>query len=393
MSQMDLVELAQKLVSIESYLDERTNEKEIGEFIYSYLRELNFEVKKQIVEGERFNIIATDGHSPRLMFCCHMDTVHPGEGWTLDKFQGIIENNRLYGLGACDMKGGIASLLYALNSFKKTKGLLLLFDVDEEYDFKGMKKFIESFNYHSIELAVFPEPTDLKINNGQRGLIEIYFRTKGESGHAALASPEKNVILRTFHAIENLIRYLKEYTHPELGEPSCNLAYLMGGLDKGIRKGNRQWLTDLGREGNVIPDISEAVIDIRTTNPEINAISTLNYLRSYLENNGFKMEGERIRHDYKSMFIPREQLLFVEKVICDVIGEQKPERLYSNLKESGYGEKEMLYSKFKVPCIEFGPGPGKNAHSPNEYVNIPELSKVSEVFKKLIEIYCGRVVV
>ena len=61
-----------------------------------------------------------------------MDAVQPQTGWKYDKFAGVIENDKLFGLGVADMKGGIACFLAALNSFQQTKGLLFLFDVCEE---------------------------------------------------------------------------------------------------------------------------------------------------------------------------------------------------------------------------------------------------------------------
>jgi len=73
---MELTELTRKLISIPSYVNENTNERQIGEFIAGYLRSLKWlTVETPPVEGGRFNVIAHDGFPPRLMFCCHMDTV------------------------------------------------------------------------------------------------------------------------------------------------------------------------------------------------------------------------------------------------------------------------------------------------------------------------------
>ena len=77
------------------------------------------------------------------------------------------------------MKGGTAALLGALQAGGKTEGLCLLFDVDEEYYFKGMLKFLENYDMHP-ELAVFPEP-GLKVGNGHRGLIEVNLKVRGKT--------------------------------------------------------------------------------------------------------------------------------------------------------------------------------------------------------------------
>lgn len=116
---MDVIKLTQKLVSIPSYLSSKTNEKEIGNFVFSYLKKFPyFQVKKQKVEGERFNIIAKTKGTPQLFLAGHMDTVEPGQGWFKSPFGRLIKKNKLYGLGALDMKSGMAAILDSLKDFK-----------------------------------------------------------------------------------------------------------------------------------------------------------------------------------------------------------------------------------------------------------------------------------
>src|SRR5262245_28780515 len=113
---MDLVNLTRELISIHSYLDKGAgiDEVEIAKYIESYLRNLRYlQVKRQAVEGERYNVIAHDGKPARLVFCCHMDTVQPSGIWNHDMFAGHIVEDNLYGLGAADMKGGLACVLDA----------------------------------------------------------------------------------------------------------------------------------------------------------------------------------------------------------------------------------------------------------------------------------------
>src|SRR2546426_446207 len=117
---MDLVDITRKLVSIPSYVDAEVDERQIGDYIASYLQDLGYlQVMRQPVERGRFNVIAHDGHPPRLMFGCHMDTVLASGGWQHDPFGGEVVGDFLYGLGASDMKGGISCLLYALASFRQ----------------------------------------------------------------------------------------------------------------------------------------------------------------------------------------------------------------------------------------------------------------------------------
>ncbi|MGD9099677.1 MAG: hypothetical protein PVF45_04300 [Anaerolineae bacterium] len=90
---MDLVELTRKLIAIPSYVDEGNDERQIGTFIFDYFQKVGIplQVEKQSVENGRFNVIVRDEHPPRLMFCCHMDTVPPSGNWQHDPFAGQIE--------------------------------------------------------------------------------------------------------------------------------------------------------------------------------------------------------------------------------------------------------------------------------------------------------------
>jgi succinyl-diaminopimelate desuccinylase len=373
---MDLIELVRKLVSIPSYVGKGTDERTLGEFIYNYLCGLGYlQVEKQAVKAGRFNVIAHDSDEPYLMFCCHMDTVPPFGEWEHPPFAGEIIGDRLYGLGAVDMKGGIACLLHALQSFQETKGLFLLFDVGEEYHFEGMLKFLAKYRIRP-KLAIFPEP-GLKIGNGHRGLIEVKFRVRGKTGHAARPELGRNAIMGLYRAVEHLLEILQEYQHPVLGKSSCNLAWLMGGIDQGKGK--------IGCQANKIPDIAKAVLDIRPACKELRAQVVLDILQAHLGVDGFSIERPRITHDFGALYIPPERLASFEEIIREVLGTAE----YDDISQAGYGEGQLLNERLGIDCVYFGPGPKEMAHQVDEYVSIEELKKASEIYRKLIERYCS----
>ncbi len=378
---MDLVEITQKLVSIPSYVNAEVNEHQVGEFIYSYLQELGYlQVIKQPVEGSRFNVIAHDGSPTRLLFGCHMDTVPPSADWQHNPFGGEVIGDFLYGLGASDMKGGTACLLHSLASFRQTKGLLLLFDVDEEYYFKGINKFVAEYEVHP-DLAVFPEP-GLEIQNGHRGLIEVYFRVRGTTGHASRPQTGKNAILGAVEAVQQLLEQLKAFNDPHLGESSCNLAFLRGGVYRGEGADGNVIIEE---RGNKIPDIAEVVLDIRPADSKLRSQTILDMLDSSLRACGYNMERPETRIDYGSLLIPRDQLNVFESTVQEVIGNVA----YAEISQFGYGEAQLLNERFGTNCVYFGPGPSDQAHKVDEHVSIADQRQVSEVYKKLIEQYCS----
>lgn len=372
---MDKIELIRRLISIPSYVDGEINERRLGEFILDYLQGLGtLHVEKQPVEDGRFNVIAHDGHPPRLMFCCHMDTVPPSGTWQHDPFAGQVEGDRLYGLGACDMKGGTACLLHALRSFQETQGLFLIFDVDEEYYFKGMLKFLDEYDVQP-EFAVFPEP-GLKIGNGHRGLIEVSFRVRGKTAHAARPELGKNAILGASRAVEHLLQALEAYQHPSLGKTACNLAWLKGGIDQGEG--------EIGCRANKIPDLAEAVLDIRPARAELRAQTVLDLLGEHLAMNGFQMAEAQAALDFGSLYVPPERLGQFEEIVRCVLGCVE----YDDISKGGYGEGQLLNERLGTDCVYFGPGPKEMAHQVDEYVSIKELEQAAEVYTRLIEQYC-----
>jgi acetylornithine deacetylase/succinyl-diaminopimelate desuccinylase-like protein len=373
---MDLVELIRRLVSIPSYVDIENNECQLGEFIFDYLQALKtLHVDKQPVENGRFNIIAHDGSPPRLLFCCHMDTVPPSGEWCRAPFAGQIEDDRLYGLGACDMKGGTATLLHVLQSFQETRGLFLLFDVDEEYYFKGMLKFLDEYDVRP-ELAVFPEP-GLKIGNGHRGLIEVSFKVRGKTAHAARPELGKNAILGASRAVEHLLGILETCEHPSLGKTACNLAWLKGGIDKGDG--------EIGCRANKIPDLAEVILDIRPAVIKLRARTVLDLLTENLAINGFQLEKAREVLDFGSLYIPPKRLGKFEEIVRSTLGMVE----YDDISQGGYGEGQLLNERLSVDCVYFGPGPKEMAHQADEFVSLTELNQAASVYTRLIEQYCS----
>jgi len=393
---MNTFQLTKKLISIPSHLDKKVNEKEIGNFIFRYLKRIPFltKIRKQKVEGERFNIIAKDGSKPKLLLIAHMDTVEP-RGWQKHSpFKGTVKGNKLYGLGSMDMKGGMAAILSALKSFEKTEGLMLLFYCDEEYDFKGMKKFIKEYKnlafgknldssgiQISPQLAVSAEPTNLKIWNGARGIIKVSFRVEGKTAPASRPDQGKNVIIGLVEAVKHLEKTLKKYRTKNLGPSICNLSAISGGLSLGRDKYGRQIVS---QRGDAVADISKATLDIRCGHSGLESDIIQKTLNKFLSKNKFKLRNFTVYHDLGAFYTEPQKLKSVEKIIKDTIGKVD----YLDLQQMGYQDIQMINEKLKVPSFSFGPR-GGHRHQPDEWVDIKSLDKVKKVCQNLIRKYCS----
>ncbi len=372
---MSLVKLTQQLIKIPSYVDSDSNETGLANFIESYIKRLNLNLKitEQRVKKDRYNLIVGDIYNSKLLFLAHMDTVATTiEDWKIKPFSGKIIGNKIYGLGASDMKGSIASLLSALTKIRDVKDLCILFDVDEEGNFEGMKKFIKEAPFIKSKLVVSLEPTDLSIANRHKGIVEIDFRICGESAHAA-SEGGKNAIILAVESIKKLKEKIAKITHPGLGKSSFNLAYINGGtlIDSIIE-----------RRPNLVPDRADLTLDIRPSEKKLKAKYILNLLKEELKKKKCSMSNIKIIHDYSSLFTSGSSIKMFTNIIKNVAGKCRFENL------DAYGEAQMLNEKYGAKVIYFGPGSIKQAHKPDEFVEINKLKKAENVIKETIKYYC-----
>lgn len=381
-----VVNLAQKLISIPSYNDHLYNDSMMSEFIFCYLKK-NFpylSVIKQKVTKNRFNIIATDNFPAQLVFACHLDTTEPKVGGKYPSLEPTIIKNRLYGLGAKDMKGGIAALLSALKKFKKTCGLCLIFYIDEEYELLGMKKLVSKFKFRNFKpkLILAPE-SKFKIGNAHRGIVGINFKVLGQSAPAARPCLGKNAIFGGFNAIKFLEKKLSSrlFCHHQMGNPILNLAYLSGGVLREVK--GKEIL--ISKHLNNVPDVAEFGISCRTTTKKLKAKLILAYIKNYLKENGFKLLDYKIIHDFPPSYVSSAKLKVLEKII--IAEEKKVE--YNDPKNSGFNDVQLLAEKYNVPFVNFGPKGARN-HQSDEYVELESLKKTQKIFEKIIDYYCHR---
>lgn len=374
---MNTVDLTKKLISIPSYVDDSTNEQEIAEYVYQYLSNIPWLITtKQNVKNDRFNVIAYSSPYPKLLLVGHLDTVQPSANWQTLPCQPIEKNNTIIGLGSSDMKSGLAAILSSLPKKKPVTELMILFYVDEEYDFAGMKQFTRKYQGKiQPQLIVSADDDDCAFGYACRGLIEFSAIIKGKLGHAANPNSGINAITNTAIAIKQLSDRLQKYSSPELGKTSLNLAYLAGGQNQGFNNQTNQ--LELGRQGNIIPDITEIVVDIRPSNQSLTARQVIILLRSGLKKNGLELIQTKIRHDLGAWITKKQDLSKVTRLV------NNPK--FIDPSNRGYVDLQMLWQTFnQVACVTYGPGDPACPHQPNEFVPIKNINKASRFYKLLI---------
>lgn len=227
--------------------------KEIINYIENYLLKLGFKT-----EYKTKNLVMSIGENPKLGFLGHTDTVE-----YIKEFKNPFELTRkdeyLYGLGVCDMKGGIAAMLDAVSKidFNKLKnGLKLYFTYDEEIGFGGTYELVKN-NEQFPDYMIFGEPTNNEVLIGGKGLIEYQIFFKGLKAHSS--TPDKG-ISANLNAVD-FIYELKEFYNNNI-KPDMQKVYEIPytTMNVGIIKG--------GSAKNSIPASCEIFIDFRTVKKE-----------------------------------------------------------------------------------------------------------------------------
>jgi succinyl-diaminopimelate desuccinylase len=201
-----LVALAQGLIRIPTLNPPGRHYLDICEYLAGRLEAAGFAVELLRARGApgdceaypRWNLVARrEGARPGdcVHFNGHHDVVEVGHGWTRDPFSGTVEGDRLYGRGACDMKGGIAAAVIAAEAFVATHpdhagAIEISATADEESGGYGGVAWLAERGYFSpdrVQHVIIPEPLHKdRICLGHRGVWWAEVETKGRIAHGSM---------------------------------------------------------------------------------------------------------------------------------------------------------------------------------------------------------------
>ncbi len=238
---MNLFELTKELMNIPSVSGD---EEAVGFFLRDYLESLGWTVELQKVSENQNNVIAYLNDTPKVFLSTHMDTVPPYLPPTEDA-------EKIYGRGACDAKGIIASQIFAAENLRKQciEDIGLLYTVDEEQGSSGAK----AANLHPLaakcEYLVNGEPTDNDLAIGSKGTFRLKILTEGKAAHSAYPEMGESAIEKLLDILQDIRR--TQFPNDDFfGETTVNIGLIEGGLAL-----------------NVIPPRAEAGIAVRLTTP------------------------------------------------------------------------------------------------------------------------------
>jgi len=370
------IKILKDLIEIPSYVDKEKNDAEVATYIKNFFKQLRnrYFIEEQKVENNRVNLIIKNSNNPKIILFGHMDTVLPKEE-TIKPFEPRIIGDKLYGLGATDMKSGLAIMLNQALKNKK-KGLGLIFTADEEYEFKGSLKLIENYKFKP-ELIINLEPTNAEICSGCRGITEFSFTIHGKSVHAGRKHLGINAIEKTVVLTDKLQKSISKFDNKTIGKNSLNLAYLHGGVLQEVDKNGDKKISGLGM---VVPDYAEANCEIRITSDKITTSFIKNELARLATSLEVLVKDISFKFYFGSMLTPKKHLKSFEKAFISSLNSIK----YRDLSMSGFYEVQLLQERWGTNCVVFGPGPIELSHSANEYVSLASIESTEKVIEAYI---------
>ncbi len=226
-------EILKTLVECNTIKD-KENEK-LMNYVEELLKKYGFSTEKK---GK--NLVMRIGENPKLGFLGHMDTVEYIDGWKSAPHKFTIDEEKIYGLGVCDMKGGIAAFIDAVketNFSDLSNGVKIYLTYDEEIGFSGIYDLVKG-NEQFPETMIFGEPTNNKALTGCKGLLECECYFKGIKVHSSTPNKGKSANLNAVKFIYEMNDFYEKEIKPfkqksfEVPYTTMNVGIINGGSAK-----------------------------------------------------------------------------------------------------------------------------------------------------------------
>jgi len=375
----EVLELCGEMVAIGSInpqdvtdYTEPFGEARMADFVFDWLDRQDLAPQRQNVKPRRDNVVAVaEGadSSKSFLLCAHTDTVGV-EGMTIDPFDPVVRDERLYGRGSCDTKASLACMMIAFRNRVQSGNLpcnlVLLASCGEEYDMCGASHYVRQSG-KTVAGAIFGEPTRLKVITAHKGVVRFRLTAAGQSAHSSTPQLGENAIYHLTGFIPAVKQFAdtlsRKTSHLQLGCETLAMTQIRG-----------------GHQVNIIPDHCEALVDWRIL-PGRSVEQCQKELSDCLkkaadtacltvENTGY----------YASMETPADHPMTKQllKAVENVQGAA----------ETGvvaYGTDASAFSHLDIPTLVLGPGDIAQAHTKDEFIAIDQLEKGLAVYEAFLK--------
>lgn len=289
-------------------------------------------------------------HKPTLLLNSHHDTVKPNNGYTLNPFEPVEKDGKLYGLGSNDAGGALVSLLAAfLYYYEKELPFNLIYAATAEEEISG-KDGIELLVKHlpAVDCGIIGEPTLMKMAIAEKGLLVLDCKAKGKAGHAA----RDEGVNALYVALED-IRWAGSHSFERVSE-------LLGPVHLAVTS-----IETPNKAHNVVPDECNFIMDVRVN-----------------ELYAFEEILNELQGGMKSIITPRSLRLKPSSIASD----HPLVRAGHRIGLASYGSptcSDMTLIDF--PALKIGPGDSARSHTADEFIFVDEIEQGIRTYISLID--------
>lgn len=338
-------ELLKELISIPSF---SKSEDKTADCIEKFFAKYNILTKREMNNVWAFNKFY-DASKPTILMNSHHDTVKPNASYTLNPFEPIEKEGKLYGLGSNDAGGCLVSLIATFIHFydKENLNYNLVLAATAEEEISGVNGIESIFKkLGPIDFAIVGEPTEMNLAIAEKGLLVLDCGAKGTSSHAAHPNHD-NAILNALEDIQWFNAYKFDKVSDLLGEVKMTVTII-----------------NSGSQHNVVPDSCQFTVDVRTT-------------EMYSNTEIFNI----IQQNIKSEVTPRSLRLNSSSIPLShpfVQAGIKMGRTY-------YGSPTSS-DQAVIPCpsLKMGPGLSTRSHSSDEFIYVDEIKNAIQIYNSVL---------
>lgn len=407
----DLVVLTQELLRIPTLNPPGDNYREICDYLARRLKKSGFEIELVRAFGTpgdsdkypRWNVIARrDGKRSGecVHFNSHIDVVDVGHGWSKDPFGGELEDGKIYGRGACDMKGGLAASIIAVEAFLATHpdfsgAIEVSGTADEESGGYGGVAYLAEkgfFDPERVQHVIIPEPLNKdRICLGHRGVWWAEVETYGEIAHGSMPFLGDCAVRHMGAVLDEMENSLfpalaeKRTEMPVVPEGARQSTLNINSIHGGQAEGDDDFT---GLPSPCVPDSCRMIVDRRFLLEENIDEVQAEFLQVLKD-----VENKRasFRYDVRELHRVLPTMTDKEAPVVRTVARAIEETLG---KEAEYVVSPGTYDQKHIDrigklknCIAYGPGILDLAHKPDEYVGVEDMLDSAKVMgRSLIEL-------
>ena len=374
---MSVVETAKTLISFDTS-GPPARELPLAKWIKDYLEDIGASAELQVVDKDRANVIGKigEGKEPGLLLSGHIDVVLAGDLnlWKVTTpFEGVVKSGRLYGRGACDMKGPDATILEAAKALSKEqckRQLTLSFTAGEDTGGWYVTKAIEEgkVTKRDARIGIIPEPSMMEVIRTHKGGGSMKIMVYGKAAHSSRPELGINAINKASDLLQELRRLqrnLNEKPHPLLGPTTIECTLINGGF-----------------KANIIPDQCTLTLSTRLIPGHDKPAVSKGWLKEAI--NACKARDPEFKAEIlsatasKPLNVPENSE--VVRLLTKILKKQPT--------GAPYYTEAVSYTAAGIPTIICGPGNIDQAHTPDEYITLKQLDLGVKILKESIRQVC-----